>query len=152
MTVSEMADRLHVSKSTIYRRLKAHNVDVDALRDPDGHLNTDGMNVIAALFDATASDVARDDAATSRATSHETHADTPDPATTIAVLSAKLDAAAETIQRLEDVNADLRKQLAAAMAALEREQNDRQHERLLLADPTASGRHVSIFQRLFKRG
>jgi len=150
MTVSEMAARLNVSKSTIYRRLKQNGVEIDDLRDAGGQLTTDGMNMIAALFDATASDVSRDDAATSHATASATREN--DPALTIAVLEARLEAATDTITRLEADNDDLKRQLAAAMDALAREQADRQHERLLLTDPAASGRRDGFFRRLFKRG
>ena len=130
---------------TIYRRLKENGVNVAELRDADtGELTAAGASIIASMFpnagvtdgktdpsqDAT-DVVQRDD------TDHNGQV-TGDGSTVAAVLQAKLDGANALIQQLTDERDELRRQLATVTAALEREQTDRQQERLMLTASSAA--------------
>ena len=139
MTITAIAKQLNVSTMTVYRRLKQSGVNIDDLRDAStGTLTTSGVHVMASLFDSTnATPGATGDTTLSQqpVTDGATGA-TPGieggDAVTIAVLRAKLDAANDTIARLESERDRLIQLLDAATMALEREQSDRQSERLLL--------------------
>ena len=139
MTLAAIAKTLGVSTMTIYRRLRQNGLNIDEMRGADGQITTESASVIAALFDATQNTTqaqqAHTDSATGDATgvtNAVTEGQVSAMATEIAVLQAKLDAAGETIARLEGERDRLTAQLAAMTAALEREQTDRANERLLL--------------------
>lgn len=130
MTITAMAKELNVSTMTVYRRLKKAGIDVDTLRSADGELSGAAVSTIAALFDATGTTDSAPHVTTGDATN-----DATGDAVTVAVLEARLEAAADTIKRLEEERNQLRAQLEAVSAALEREQTDRAQERLLLTGP-----------------
>lgn len=136
MTVTAIAKKLGVSPMTVYRRLKLAGVNIDTLRDATTHeLTPAGASQIAALFDNTG---ISDSATTEKDDMHHvtTDGETGDitsDVVTVAVLRAQLDAAKDTISRLEAERERILNQLAAVTSALEREQADRQNERLMLA-------------------
>ena len=128
MTLTEMAKQLNVSSMTIYRRLKKNGYEIGSMRDVStGELTAAGVSVIASLFDATVPQ----QTATGDATRMQQGA--TDNAT---VLQAQLDGAMALIEQLTSERDDLRKQVAALTAALQREQDDRQAERRLLTGDT----------------
>ena len=147
MTITAIAKQLNVSTMTIYRRLKRAGVNVDDLRDAKtGEVTAAGASLIASLFDGATQ------AAQQVITGDATGGATGD-AVTVAVLQAKLDAATDTIERLEAERDRLLKQLDAVTAALQTEQADRQHERLLLTGSDGNGQQrAHWWQNIFKRG
>ena len=143
MTLAAIAKQLDVSTMTIYRRLRKAGINLDGLRDSNGEITAAGASVIASLFDAPqgAMDATTDDATecnsdtqhdATRPSSSAQQDESIAAAAQIAILTAQLDAANQTIERIEAERDRLTVQLNAAMAALEREQIDRQNERLLL--------------------
>lgn len=143
MTITAIAKRLNVSTMTIYRRLKTAGISADTLRDETGDITPAGAGVIASLFDASQNEYSTTDDATADATgaagvlgAGTVSAD----AARAAVLEARLEAAADTIKRLEAERDQLRNQLETISAALEREQADRAQERLLLTGPADNQR------------
>ena len=150
MTLTEMAKQLNVSAMTIYRKLKKNGVKIDELRDPDtGELTAAGVSVIASLFDATAPQqhvTAPQQHVTGDATRLQQV--TTDDAT---VLQAKLDGATALIEQLTSERDDLRKQVAALTAALQREQDDRQAERRLLTGNVEQHKRGGLFGWLRKK-
>lgn len=150
MTITAIAKQLNTTTMTVYRRLKRAGVNVDDLRDANtGEVTAAGASLIASLFDTTGG-------ATQEAqqviTGDATGGATGDTVT-VAVLQAKLDAATDTISRLEAERDRLLKQLDAVTAALQTEQADRQHERLLLTGSDGNGQQrAHWWQNIFKRG
>lgn len=152
MTLAELAKGLHVSTMTIYRRLKQRGLNIDDLRDSSGGITAEGATVIAAMFDAPRAPQGATEGTTGAQhdtqqgatcdTTRATGATVGDldaaTAARVEVLQAKLDAAADTITRLEGERDRLAAQLAAMTAALEREQSDRAQERLLLTSAPAT--------------
>ncbi len=136
MTLTALADQLNTTTMTIYRRLKRNGLTIDELRDTaTGELTQVGVSTIAALFDATGG-TSTEPAAEHGATSETEQGATGD-ALAVAVLEAKLEGAAALIEQLTSERDELRRQLAAALAALAAEQADRQQERRLLTGATA---------------
>lgn len=130
MTLAAIAKELNVSTMTVYRKLRQNGLEIGELRGEDGQITTDGASLIASLFDAT-------QAATDDVTQEKQVAE--HDATEVAVLTERLNAAQETISRLENEVTRLSDQLKAMSAALEREQLDRANERLLLTAGNAEG-------------
>lgn len=111
-------------------------MNVDDLRDgPRGPLTSDGVAIIASMFDTTTPQTALADDTTQmpQDMSHTTQDTSQGPgAASAAVLQAKLDSMMMLVDQLTGERDQLREQVAALTAALEREQIDRQHERQLL--------------------
>lgn len=167
MTLISLAEQLGTSTMTIYRRLKRNGQNIDELRDPStGELTQLGISTIAALFDGTGTTAAQQDAQQDAtpvteqgATGHNSDV------LAVAVLETKLAGAEALIEQLTGERDELRRQLAAALAALAAEQMDRQQERRLLtgaADPGAVSYEGNVreekettrrswFHRLFNR-
>lgn len=53
MTIEGFCKDRHVSKATIYRRLKDAGITLDSLRSPSGELTTEAIQMLAALTDKT---------------------------------------------------------------------------------------------------
>lgn len=135
MTLAEIAKRLNVSTMTIYRRLRRAGINLDTLRDSNGGITAAGASMIASLFDApqgAADDATRCNSETQHDTTEQNSVRAAEDVAQIAILTAKLDAANDTIARLEAERDRLTAQLDTLAAALEREQADRANERLLL--------------------
>lgn len=124
MTLAAIAKELNVSTMTVYRKLRQNGLEIGDLRGEDGQITAEGASLIASLFDAT--QAATDDITQAKQVAEH-------DATEVAVLTERLNAAQETISRLENEVTRLSDQLKAMSAALEREQLDRANERLLLA-------------------
>jgi len=132
MTITGIAKQLNVSTMTIYRRCKKNGIALDDLRDTEtGELTAAGASVIASLFDATGPQTALTGDATRTSQGYDGVAQTASQAA-CDVLQARLDGANAVIEQLTSERDDLRRQVAALTAALEREQTDRQAERRLL--------------------
>ena len=125
---------------TIYRRCKKRGVLLDDLRDTDtGELTAEGVSMIAALFDVTTPQMAITDDATRTSQGYDSDtqtashgASTASMAVRVAELTATVDGQRVLIEQLTSERDELRRQVAALTAALEREQTDRQAERRLL--------------------
>lgn len=50
MTIDEITKQLHISKRTVYTRLKERGIDPNSLRDEQRQLTSEGMSIIASLF------------------------------------------------------------------------------------------------------
>lgn len=138
MTVTAMAKQLGVSTMSIYRRCKKNGVNIGELRDgASGDLTAAGVATIAALFDATSPRTALTGDATQIQQDYNGDAQTASQGASAAVLQAKLDGMMALVEQLTSERDDLRRQVAALTAALEREQTDRQHERRLLTGGSA---------------
>lgn len=133
MTITALSKQLNVSTMTIYRRCKKHGVKLDSLRDEvTGELTSDGVAVIASLFDATRPEQALTGDATRMQQVTQPVAQTASQGQ-LDVLQAKLDGMTALVGQLTGERDALREQLAAAQAALAAEIQDRQAERRLLA-------------------
>lgn len=134
MTVLELADVLHVSPSTLYRRCRKKGVDVAAYRDADtGALSQEGITAISALFDSVTSQGVPGDRG---AAVSVTQQNTDDAVLQLAILQEQLAAARRELDIVTRERDRLLDQLADMTAALKAEQADRAQERLLL---TGSG-------------
>lgn len=145
MKLTELARQLDTTPVTVYRRLKRAGIRIETLRDDNtGDLTPAGVQTIAALYDAPGPVAADQDGVSGHITDayQSVSPDTcqggspvsgPD-AVPAAVLAARLEGAQALIEQLQGERDDLRRQLAAALAALQREQDDRQQERRLLTD------------------
>lgn len=126
---------------TVYRRLKKAGISIETLREQNsGEITPAGANTIASLFDTP-----------SQAAQQVTTDDAPRVATETATMAARLEAAQETIRRLEDERDRLIRLLDAANAALEREQDDRRHERQLLTGNATDGQQRRGWFGWFRR-
>lgn len=140
MTITGIAKQLNVSTMTIYRRCKKRGVLLDDLRDAEtGELTAAGVSVIASLFDATGPQTALTGDATRTSQGYDSETQTASQGTAaasmavrVAELTATVDGQRILIDQLRDERDNLRRQVAALTAALEREQTDRQAERRLL--------------------
>ena len=136
MTLAEIAKQLNTSTMTIYRRLRKSGVNIGQLRDDvTGEITPAGASVIASMFGvtgATSTEQSAERCETCAAERGETNSNAGS-AGAVDVLRAQLEGRDALIKQLMDERDTLRLQLAAASAALEREQADRQHERQLLA-------------------
>lgn len=134
MTIVEMAKELGVAPMTVYRRLKRKGLAVADLRDADGGLTAEGVAAIASLFDATFPQRAPQADATQ--TQPAAQPDAQRETETAAVLAAKLDAANETIRRLDAEIELLRGQVSTLTGLLQAEQSTAQR---LLTDGRRAG-------------
>lgn len=140
MTITGMAKQLNVSTMTVYRRCKKNGVAIDELRDANtGELTAAGVAAIASLFDTTTPQTALTGDATrtpqdnnSDAQTASQGASTADMAVRVAALTATVDGLRGMVEQLTGERDELRRQVAALTAALQREQDDRQVERRLL--------------------
>ena len=131
-----MAKQLNVTTMTIYRRLEKNGLNIADLRDGDkGPLTSEGVAIIASLFDTTTPQTALTSDATPTQPGYNPGGNSgitgPSDDST-AVLRAKLDGMTALVEQLQGERDALREQLAAAQAALAAEQADRQAERRLL--------------------
>ena len=164
LTVVGIAKTLNVTPMTVYRRLQKNGVDIKDLRDNvTGELTAAGASIIASMVpnaSVTTDEQGAPQDETGVSSLTATGNDdvlTGGNSTSAAVLQAKLDGANALIMQLTDERDELRRQLAAATAALEREQADRQQERLLLTTGSTSTssmddgqvRRAGWFRRLF---
>ena len=133
MTITAIAKELNTSTMTVYRRLRKAGIDLDQLRDENsGEVTAAGATIIASLFD-TAETSPQD-------TEQPTGAAAASGAVMAAeVLQARVDGLQALVDTLTDERNQLREQVKQLTAALEREQTDRQHERLLLTGDAAEG-------------
>lgn len=135
-----MAKQLNVTTMTIYRRLEKNGLNIADLRDGDkGPLTSEGVAIIASLFDTTTPQTALTGDTTrtpqdnnSDAQTASQGASTADMAVQVAALTATVDGLRGMVEQLTGERDELRRQVAALTAALQREQDDRQAERRLL--------------------
>lgn len=131
-----MAKQLNVTTMTIYRRLEKNGLNIADLRDGDkGPLTSEGVAIIASLFDTTTPQTALTGDATPTQPGYNPAGNggiTGPSDDSTAVLRAKLDGMTALVEQLTSERDALREQLAAAQAALAAEQADRQAERRLL--------------------
>ena len=140
MTITGMAKQLNVSTMTIYRRCKKSGVVLDELRDANtGELTSAGVSVIASLFDTTTPQMALTGDATHAPQGNNGTPQTAsqgaaaaDMTAQVAALTATVDGLRGLVEQITGERDELRRQVAALTAALEREQADRQAERRLL--------------------
>lgn len=154
MTIKQLAEQLGVSTMTVYRRCKDNGVDVANLRDENTkELTAAGASVIASFFRNNS--VTLEEQTVQQTVTRDAQRDATDitdsDAVTVAVLRAQLDAARDTIARLESERDRLVTQLDAVTAALHAEQADRQSERLLLTAGGADDGKRGFLWRLFRR-
>lgn len=163
LTVKELAEELHVTPMTIYRRLQRRGIDIATLREGEGGILTQhGAAVIASLFDGEpARNTSRTAGITAGKQLHNSDMEQlengfPSAFPSAAVLAAKLEAEKEKCAMLEAERARLEKLLEStqnalegATRALELEQADRANERLALTANDSSGL-LGRLRRLFK--
>ena len=119
VTLKQLAEELSVSTMTLYRRASRAGVRVQDLRGEDGELTSEGVALLASMFDSTTPTTEGATDSTTPA-AHEAHTEHNE------VEVARLEAEAEGLRRLvtllEAEVADLRSRLDAAEA--ERRQRD----------------------------
>jgi FtsZ-binding cell division protein ZapB len=141
VTITGMAKELNVSAMTIYRRMKRAGVDVAELRDDaTGELTSEGVAIIGNLFSTTGTTTSTTGSATQPQPA-------PQPVAEVeaAVLRAKLDAAEDTVARLDAECDWLRQQVDTLTAMLQAEQQQRQ--RLLMDRQLRRGGLFGWFRR-----
>lgn len=141
VTITGMAKELNVSAMTIYRRMKRAGVDVAELRDDaTGELTSEGVAIIGNLFSTTGTTTSTTGSATQPQPA-------PQPVAEVeaAVLRAKLDAAEDTVARLDAECERLRQQVDTLTAMLQAEQQQRQ--RLLMDGQQRRGGLFGWFRR-----
>lgn len=123
MTLKQLAGELHTSTMSIYRRASRAGVRVQDLRGEDGELTSEGVALLASMFDSTTPTTEGATDSTTPA-AHEAHTEHN------AVEVARLEAEVAALRRLADVLeaevADLRQRLDMA------EQERRARDQLLL--------------------
>lgn len=60
MTMEKLAEGLHISVRTLYRRAEKNGVNIASLRDEAGQLTSEGVQALAALFDKDDKTVTRE--------------------------------------------------------------------------------------------
>lgn len=123
MTLTALAEELHVSVMTVYRRAERAGVKVKDLRGEDGELTSEGVALLASLFDTTTpGNTGTTDTTTSSTTppAHEDHIE--DNSVEVARLEAEVAGLRRLVDVLEGQVADLRSRLDASEA--ERRQRD----------------------------
>ena len=139
MTIRAMAENLHTTPMTIYRKLKSAGIDVKTLRDATtGELTADGITLIGSMFDAVEPVTDATEAVTMRVTDAE-HA--TEQAIQIARLTAQVEGLTAQVELLKDERERLRHELDAA------QEERREAQRLL----TTSEPRKSWIARLFRR-
>lgn len=141
VTITGMAKELNVSAMTIYRRMKRAGVDVAELRDDaTGELTSEGVAIIGNLFSTTGTTTSTTGSATQPQPA-------PQPVAEVeaAVLRAKLDAAEDTVARLDAECERLRQQVDTLTAMLQAEQQQR--HRLLMDGQQRRGGLFGWFRR-----
>lgn len=123
VTLKQLAEELSVSTMTLYRRASRAGVRVQDLRGEDGELTSEGVALLASMFDSTTPTTEGATDSTTPA-AHEAHTEHNE------VEVARLEAEVAGLRRLVDVLegqvADLRQRLDMA------EQERRQRDQLLL--------------------
>lgn len=126
MTLKALAEELHVSVMTVYRRAERNDIDIKELRGPDKELTTEGVKLLAALFDDTTPDTTNTtETVTMDATSLLDDSNSEDNRVKVARLEA-------TVDGLRALVAQLQGERDALRAALAAEQEDRAAERRMI--------------------
>lgn len=150
MTVREIAETLGVSVATLYRRLKAEGIDIKCLRDSKtGKVTPAGAAAIADIFGSPEDDTAVQSIieGASQSDTGETEQDVTALLVRLATSEAKLEAATETVQRLDIEVRRLQGEVDRLTALLEGEQRQRQ---ALLVDGNQGQRRRGLFDWLRK--
>lgn len=150
MTVREIAAELGVSVPTLYRKLKAAGIDIRGLRDDKTNKVTPaGAAAIADLFGSPEDDTAVQDiiTAASQSDTGEAVQDVTALLVRLATAEARLEASAETVQRLDTEVRRLQAEVDRLTALLEGEQRQRQ---ALLVDGNQGKRPRGLFGWLRK--
>lgn len=129
MTIREIAERLGVSVPTLYRRLKAEGIDIKGLRDSKtGKVTAEGAAIIADLFGSPEDDTAVQDIinGASQSGTSEAAQDVTGLRVRLAASEARLEAAAETVQRLDTEVRRLQAEVDRLTGLLEAEARTRQ--------------------------
>lgn len=122
MTIGSIAKQLDVSSMTVYRRLKRAGIDVASLRDAEtGELTSEGLATIGSLFATTESTTSTTTESTTRTQQAPQQAEME-----AVVLRVKLEAAMDTVARLDAECERLRQQVDALTEMLQTEQRCRQ--------------------------
>lgn len=146
MTIREIAERLGVSVPTLYRRLKAEGVDIKGLRDSKtGKVTAEGAAIIADLFGSPEDDTAVQDIinGASQSGTSEAAQDVTWLRVRIAASETRLEAAAETVQRLDTEVIRLQAEVDRLIGLLEAEARTRQQA--LLTDGGQRQRRGGLF-------
>ena len=137
MTLRAIADELHTTTMTIYRRLNRAGINIKELRaDETSEITTEGAAIIASLFKnttTTADNEAIQQVITDVLNSNKTDAtsSTDSPAAKIAALTATVEGLKATLAQVENERDRLRSQVDVLTEMLQVEQQQR--ERLLTA-------------------
>ena len=132
MTMRGIAAEMGVSMPTLYRRLKAENIDLATLRDDSGGITPAGASLIASLFDTSASDTAIQNALHERVSdvcqvvSPDTLRDDTPIQLETAILRERVRGLEDTVQRLTADCDRLRAERDRLLTMLEAEQRQRQ--------------------------
>lgn len=113
MTLKQLAGELHVSVMTVYRRAERAGVRVQDLRGDDGELTSEGVALLASMFDSTTPTTEGATDSTTPA-AHEAH--TEHNAVEVARLEAEVAGLRRLVDTLEAQVADLRSRLDASEA------------------------------------
>ena len=119
MTLKQLAEELSVSTMTLYRRASRAGVRVQDLRGDDGELTSEGVALLASMFDSTTPTTEGATDSTTPA-AHEAH--TEHNEVEVARLEAEVAGLRRLVDTLEAQVADLRSRLDASEA--ERRQRD----------------------------
>jgi len=128
MTLKRLADELHVTPMTIYRRLAKHGHNISEYRDQEtGEITSEGVHYIADLFSTTTSTADATDV-----TEGVTHDGTSTQPGNIMDISIRLAAAEARVDGLLALVEQLQGERDTLRAALAAEQADRAAERRMI--------------------
>ena len=132
MTLKRLADELHVTPMTIYRRLAKHGHNISEYRDQEtGEITSEGVHYIADLFSTTTS--------TADVTEGVTHDGTSTQPGNIMDISIRLAAAEARVDGLLALVEQLQGERDTLRAALAAEQADRAAERHMITGAVEDG-------------
>lgn len=156
MNMKDFCATMHVSKPTIYKRIKEAGLELQALRDPDGNLTPEAITTLSALLDNTSPKSSKRNSDNPRI---EAMNAAEDPVSYAALLTdietltrerdearASLEAANAKILELQSEALERERAHADAWRQLSERQQELEARRLLGPGPGGDGR--SVWQRI----
>lgn len=155
MTMQEFCRQSHISKPTVYKRIREAGIDLNSLRDADGNLTAEAISTLSALIDSTETKHSKRTSANAEIAAIDTVDDPVSYATLLTERDglrrelddtrAQLAAAKDQILTLQAEALRREREHADAWKQFSERQQEIEAQKLLAAEAGADGR--SIWQR-----